>query len=79
MGVIEANDIHLHLNSTHALRGVSLDVNKGEILSIVGPNGSGKTTLLKMLGGLLEPTSGELRFHEQIITDENRYQVRKKT
>jgi tungstate transport system ATP-binding protein len=78
LGVIEATDLHLHLDSTHALKGVNIDVNQGEILSIVGPNGSGKTTLLKLLGGLLEEKSGELKFKGQVITDENRERIRKK-
>ncbi|MHA2158447.1 MAG: ABC transporter ATP-binding protein [Candidatus Thorarchaeota archaeon] len=78
MGIIEARDIHVHLDSTHALRGIDIDVNQGEILSIVGPNGSGKTTLLKLLGGLLRVTSGELKFKGQIITDENRVRIRKR-
>jgi tungstate transport system ATP-binding protein len=79
LGVIEAAHLHVHLGSTHALRGVNLDVNHGEILSIVGPNGSGKTTLLKLLGGLLEETSGELKFKGRVITNENREQIRHKT
>jgi len=68
----------VHLDTSHALRGLNIDVNQSEILSIVGPNGSGKTTLLKLLGGLLRPTSGELTFKGQVITDENRETLRKK-
>jgi tungstate transport system ATP-binding protein len=79
LGVIKATDLHVYLDSTHALRGVNLDVNGGEILSIVGPNGSGKTTLLKLLGGLLEMTAGNLRFKGQVITNENRELIREKT
>lgn len=77
LGVITAKDIHVHLDTSHALRGLNIDVNQGEILSIVGPNGSGKTTLLKLLGGLLQPTSGELKFKDQVINDENRESLRK--
>ena len=42
----------------HAVRGVSFDVNHGEVLGFLGPNGAGKSTTMKMITGFLEPTSG---------------------
>jgi tungstate transport system ATP-binding protein len=78
LGVITATDIHVYLDHTHALRGVDLDVQKGEILSIVGPNGAGKTTLLRTLGGLLKPTSGEVTYNDEPVTDDNRKLLRQR-
>jgi heme exporter protein A len=49
---------------TYALRGVDLEVAKGEFLTIVGPNGAGKTTLLRILATLLKPTSGLVRIND---------------
>jgi putative ABC transport system ATP-binding protein len=48
-----------------ALRGVDLDVRKGEMLVLLGPSGSGKSTLLNILGGLDRPTGGSVRFHDR--------------
>jgi energy-coupling factor transport system ATP-binding protein len=52
-----------------ALRSVSLSVNKGEVVSLIGPNGSGKTTLLMAIAGALKKTRGSIRFNEREISD----------
>ncbi len=52
-------------DGTYALCGVSLDIQRGEFLAILGPNGSGKTTLLKHLNGLLKPTGGEIALEQK--------------
>ena len=52
-----------------ALQGVSLRVNPGEVVALVGANGAGKTTLLKTIAGLLQPLSGEIRFGGQRINE----------
>jgi putative ABC transport system ATP-binding protein len=65
-----------------ALRGIDLDVPKGEFLSIIGPSGSGKSTLFNIIGGLTPPTSGTIRVGGEdlgSLTDSGRTNLRKKT
>jgi len=65
-----------------ALRGVDLDVPKGEFLSIIGPSGSGKSTLFNIIGGLTPPTSGQVRVGQEdlaTLTDAGRTRLRKRT
>ena len=66
----------------HALRGVSLNVARGEFLSVVGPSGSGKSTLFNILGGLTPPTSGTIHIDGRDLlkmTEAERTDLRKKT
>ena len=54
-------------NSTRALDGMNITVQKGEFVGVMGPSGSGKTTLLNLLGGLDKPTSGQVRINSELI------------
>lgn len=58
---IEAEDVVFSFGPLHVLRGVTVRVERGEVLALVGPNGAGKTTFLKILGGLLRPETGRVR------------------
>src|SRR5690349_6244141 len=56
--VVEVDDLRRSYGSVEALRGVSLEIDPGEIHGLLGPNGAGKTTLMRVLCGLAEPSSG---------------------
>jgi len=58
--VIRAVGLRKKYPGAYALRGVSLEVRQGEVLSVIGPNGAGKTTLLHLLGGLMFPSAGHV-------------------
>ena len=78
--MLEINNLRKNFNNqTHALKGVSLKIKKGEFVSILGPSGSGKTTLLRSLNGLESIDSGEVIFDNIKITKENLPKVRQKT
>ncbi len=67
--IISATDLNKNFNSLQVVKGVNLDVKKGEFVSIVGKSGSGKTTLLSLLSGLERPTSGRVSLNGRDITD----------
>jgi simple sugar transport system ATP-binding protein len=58
--LIELRDITKSFGSIYALGGVSLHVNPGEVVGLLGDNGAGKSTLIKILAGVIKPTSGEI-------------------
>ncbi len=65
--LIEIEDLSVHYQKAIALEGVSLSVNEGEAVCIIGANGAGKTTILRTISGLKKPTSGEIRFQGKRI------------
>jgi ABC-type branched-subunit amino acid transport system ATPase component len=68
MSLLELDDVHVHFGGVRALDGVSLRVERGDLLGIIGPNGSGKSTLIGVITRLTEPTSGAMRFEGQDYT-----------
>ena len=63
MSILELNDVHAYYGKIHALKGVSLTVEKGEIVSLIGGNGAGKTTTLRTICALMRPTVGSVTFN----------------
>ncbi len=60
MAMLEVNDIHSYYGNIHALKGISLTVDKGEIVTLIGANGAGKTTTLKTISGIMHPRHGSI-------------------
>lgn len=65
--LLEIKDLKVHYGGVQALQGVSLDIEEGEIVCLLGGNGAGKTTLANTICGLVKPGSGEIRFNGKKI------------
>ena len=70
MGILDIDKLVVHYGKINALKGVSLSVNSGDIVTIIGANGAGKTTLLQTISGIIRPTSGSVKFDGSNITGE---------
>lgn len=66
--MLKINDVVVHYGVIEAIKGVSFEVNKGEVVSLIGANGAGKTTILNTISGLIQSTSGEILYKDQPIT-----------
>ena len=76
MPQIEIKSLNAYYDKLHVLKDINLSVEKGEILSLIGPSGSGKSSLLKMLVGLLTPKSGEVSLNNKSISYSNKFDLR---
>ncbi|MFB5283846.1 ABC transporter ATP-binding protein [Peribacillus sp. Hz7] len=65
--MLKIEDINVYYGNIQAIRGVSMDINKGEIVTLIGANGAGKSTLLKTISGLLKPKQGKILFEGESI------------
>lgn len=65
--MLEIKEIHTYYGNIHALKGVSIKVDEGEVCTLIGSNGAGKTTTLRTIQGLLQPRSGSILFEGQPI------------
>jgi branched-chain amino acid transport system ATP-binding protein len=66
--VLQLDDVHTYYGAIHALKGVSLEVRKGEIVTLIGANGAGKSTTLRSIQGLNRPRQGRIHFNGRDIT-----------
>jgi branched-chain amino acid transport system ATP-binding protein len=65
--MLHVTDLHVGYGAIRALRGVSLEVNEGEVVALIGANGAGKSTLLRTISGVLRPTAGDITFSGRSI------------
>lgn len=68
MAMLEIKDLEVYYGMIQAIKGVSFEVNKGEVIALIGANGAGKTTILHTITGLLSPKNGSVIFEGQDIT-----------
>ena len=75
MALLDVSDIHAHYGSIEALKGVSLTVEEGEVVTLIGSNGAGKSTTLRSISGLTPASSGKITFAGQDITRVPAYEI----
>ncbi|MDQ3442142.1 MAG: ATP-binding cassette domain-containing protein, partial [Chloroflexota bacterium] len=66
--MLELRDVNTFYGHIHALKGITIDVNQGEIVTLIGSNGAGKSTTLKTISGLLAPRTGDVLLRGQTIS-----------
>ena len=75
MALLELNDVHTYYGAIHALRGVTLSIDEGEIVTLIGANGAGKSTTLRTISGLLKPRQGEITLRGKSIVGMPPHQI----
>jgi len=69
MALLEVNDVHSYYGNIHALKGITLTVDQGEIVTLIGTNGAGKSTTLKTISGIVRPRQGNVRLSGEDLGD----------
>ena len=67
MAMLSVQGLNVYYGNVHALKGIDLEVEEGEIVSLLGANGAGKSTALRTISGLLHPRQGEIRFQDTLL------------
>jgi len=73
--ILELEDVHTYYGSIEALKGITIDVRQGEIVTLIGANGAGKSTTLRSINGLNRPRRGTIRFQGQEITNRPAHEI----
>jgi branched-chain amino acid transport system ATP-binding protein len=73
--ILELDDVHTYYGSIHAIKGISITVAEGEIVTLIGANGAGKSTTLRSINGLNHPRRGTISFQGKDITNESPHSV----
>ena len=66
--MLELRDVHSYYGHIHALKGISVEVHQGEVVTLIGSNGAGKSTTLKTISGLLSPRRGDIRLNGDLLS-----------
>jgi len=69
--MLKINDLNVYYGGIHAIKGISLDVSKGKIITLIGANGAGKSTTLRTICGLVKAKKGEIKLNEKNITNKS--------
>ena len=75
MAILQLDDIHTYYGAIHALRGVTLHVEEGEIVTLIGSNGAGKSTTLRTISGLLRPREGTIQLSGERIDGRRAHEI----
>lgn len=75
MSLLEIDNIHSYYGHIHALKGISVKVNKGEIVTLIGSNGAGKSTSLRTISGMMHPKKGKIIFDGEDISKKEPHQI----
>ena len=77
MAMLEVRDLQVYYGMIHAIKGISFDVNQGEVIALIGANGAGKTTVFNLLTGVYKPDAGKVILDGKDITGERNIEISK--
>jgi branched-chain amino acid transport system ATP-binding protein len=75
VALLKIENLHAYYGHVHALKGINLEVEEGEVVTLIGANGAGKTTTLRTISGLIRPREGRVEFGGQVINDRPAHRI----